>query len=97
MWKMEFFDGQSVELRAPPIRLAEMQGVIRKTAENAMAKSKMEAGLAMHTSIIETLPWIDCGEVFDQIEARGRAAGEAAGRAKTDAPARSPRFSAAAS
>jgi hypothetical protein len=142
MWKMEFFDGQSVELRVPSIRLAEMsveeiaerdlfpvgqfylrtfeplterkldgfaeagrrlmaalkaamergavpshvaaemQDVIRKTAENAMAKSKMEVDLAMHTSIIETLPWIDYGEVFDQIEARGRAAGEAAGRAE---------------
>jgi hypothetical protein len=31
----------------------------------------------MHANIIETLPWIGCGEVFGQVEARGRAAGEA--------------------
>jgi hypothetical protein len=144
LWDIEFFDGQSVTLKVPSIRLAElsvdeiaernlfpigqfylrtfeplterklddfaeagrkllsalkdaaergtvpyhvaieMQDIIRKTAENAIAKSETEVDLTMHTDILETLPWIDYGELFEKIEADGKTEGKAEGKAERD-------------
>ena len=39
----------------------------------------------MTTNIVETLPWIDYREVFDKLEERGRAEGEAIGRVEGEA------------
>jgi predicted transposase YdaD len=74
---------EAAERNAVPHRVAvEMQDVIRRTAENVLVTSKMEVNLTMHTSILETQPWTDYGEVFDKLEARGEARGKAEGEAR---------------
>jgi hypothetical protein len=60
----------------------EMEDTIRKTAENTIIKSKMEADVTMTSNILETLPWIDYREVFEKIEARSKAEGIAEGKAE---------------
>jgi hypothetical protein len=60
----------------------EMQEIIRKTAENALDRANMEVDFDMTTNILETLPWIDYSEVFENLEERARMKGEAKGRAE---------------
>jgi hypothetical protein len=63
----------SMERGAVPYHLAvEMQETIRKTAENAVSRAGTEVDFDMTTNIVETLPWIDYGELFEKIEARSR-------------------------
>jgi hypothetical protein len=143
-WEIEFFDGQSVTLRIPSIRLAElsvdeivargllpigqfylrtfepltkhgiegfaeaaaklltelkeaaergtvphhlaveMQDTIRKTAENVIVKSNTEVDMNINADILETLPWIDYGDLFEKLEARGRTEGRAEGKTERD-------------
>ena len=70
---------------------AQMQETIRKTMENVIIKSEEEVGFIMTTSIIDTLPWIDYREVFEKLEERGRAEGEAKGRTEGEARGRAER------
>jgi ribosomal protein L22 len=50
----------------------QMHDMIRKTLDNAISKAEREVDLTVTTNIVETLPWIDFGEVFKKLEERGR-------------------------
>jgi flagellar biosynthesis/type III secretory pathway protein FliH len=65
-----------------------MHETIRMTLENVIEKSKEEVDVAVTTNIVETLPWIDFGEVFKKLEERGRAEGRAEGIAEGEAKGR---------
>jgi hypothetical protein len=61
-----------------------MRDVIIHTADRYTISTRQTIGREEMLKIIETLPWIDYGEVFRKIEERGRAAGIAEGRAERD-------------
>ena len=61
-----------------------MRDVILHTAERHTISTRQTIGRDEILKIIETLPWIDYGEVFRKIEERGRAAGITEGRAERD-------------
>jgi hypothetical protein len=68
-----------------PIHVVEqMQETVRKIIDNITIKSEKEVGFIMTTNITETLPWIDYRELYEKLEERGRAEGEAKGRAARD-------------
>ena len=59
-----------------PQHVAEqMEDTIRKTAENAINKSEQEVDWSVDTSILETLPWTDYGELYRKLEERGEKRG----------------------
>ncbi len=73
----------AVEEKTVPYHIGiQMQETIRKTLENCVAKADKEVDVAVTTNIVETLPWIDYGEVFRKLEERGKVEGRAEGKAE---------------
>ena len=59
-----------------------MQQTIKSIMENVIAKSRQEAKDMDIDNLVETIPWIDYGEVIAELEERAKTKGMAEGKAK---------------
>ncbi len=74
---------KAMEQGAVPYHIGvQMHETIRKTLENIIGKTEKEVDVDMTTNIIETLPWIDFGEVFRKSKERDKMEGKVEGRAE---------------
>jgi hypothetical protein len=60
----------------------EMYDTIYTIVRNIIKEADEEVDKAMTTNIVETIPWIDYGEVFRKLEAKSRAEGIVVGKAE---------------
>ena len=70
------------EKRVPMDAALQMQNIIRWNVDRIIQKSGEEVGEIMTTSIVETLPWIDYSEIFENLKDEGKAEGKAEGIAE---------------
>ena len=67
---------KAVDDKTVPYHIAmQMQETIRMTVENTVSRSGKEVGLTLEANIVETLPWIDFGDVIAKLEERSKAEG----------------------
>jgi hypothetical protein len=73
----------AVDQKTVPYHIGmQMQETIRMTVENTVSRSGKEVDLFMEANIVETLPWIDFGEVLAKLEERSKAEGKEEGIAE---------------